>query len=234
MQSTIKIGITDCKKYKNYEQWFLDAPEDVEVIQLSCHKDNLEDVEKCDGIVLSGGEDVHPERYQRAELLQHLNEANINPTRDEFEWQVIDKSLALKKPILGICRGLQMMNVYLGGSLVHDIPTVKGHHGHGSKNNIDSRHAIQVKENSFLHTVTTHTSGEINSAHHQSVEKFADDLIITATSEPYIVEAMEWASPQNKPWMLLVQWHPERMPDQDNPFAASIRTAFLTTITAPK
>ena len=234
MQPKIKIGITDCKKYKNYEQWFLNAPEGVEVIQLSYHDNNLDDLDQCDGIVLSGGEDVHPERYQRPDLLQHLNEVNINPTRDAFEWSVIEKSFALKKPVLGICRGLQLMNIYLGGSLIHDIPTVKDHHGHGSKENIDSRHAIHAKEGSLLHAITKASAGEINSAHHQSVEKYADELTVTATSEPNIVEALEWSAPQNKPWMLLVQWHPERMPDQDNPFASGIRTAFLNQITASK
>ena len=234
MQPKIKIGITDCKKYKNYEQWFLNAPEDVEVIQLSYHDNNLYVVDQCDGIVLSGGEDVHPERYKRPDLLRHLNEDNINPTRDEFEWRVIEKSFALKKPVLGICRGLQLMNIYLGGSLIHDIPTVKDHHGHGSKENIDGRHSIHVQENSLLHFITKNTSGEINSAHHQAVEKYADDLVITAISEPGIVETLEWASPQNKPWLLLVQWHPERMPDQDNPFASGIRTAFLHQINASK
>ena len=234
MQPKIKIGITDCKKYKNYEQWFLNAPEDVEVIQLSSHHNNLNDVDLCDGIVLSGGEDVHPERYKRPDLLQHLNEININPSRDAFEWQIIEKSFALKKPVLGICRGLQLMNIYLGGSLIHDIPTVKDHHGHGSKENIDSRHAIHVQEGSMLDSITKNNTGEINSAHHQAVEKYSDELTITATSEPGIVEALEWSLPQNKPWLLLVQWHPERMPDQDNPFASGIRTAFLNQITASK
>ena len=89
MSTKIKIGITDCKKYKNYEHWFLNAPEGVEVIHLSYHQNNLHEVDECDGIVLSGGEDVHPDRYKRPDLVQHLNEHNINITRDAFEWQVI-------------------------------------------------------------------------------------------------------------------------------------------------
>jgi putative glutamine amidotransferase len=227
MQQPIKIGITDCKKYLNYQRWFLDAPEQVEVIQLSHQLQNLHLVQQCDGIVLSGGEDVHPERYNRADLLQHLNEANINPTRDEFEWAVIEKAVSAHKPILGICRGLQLMNVFLGGSLIHDIPTVKNYHSHAAKNNIDGRHHIQVQEASLLHQITAQVQGEINSAHHQSVEKFADTLVITATSDPGIVEALEWKEPAGKPWLLLLQWHPERMPDQQNPFAGNIRTAFI-------
>ena len=76
MQPTIKIGITDCKKYKNYEQWFLNAPEPVEVIQLSYHKHNLEEVNRCDGIVLSGGEDVHPERVRFRRGVQPIRRAD--------------------------------------------------------------------------------------------------------------------------------------------------------------
>jgi len=227
MHPKLKIGITDCKKYKNYEHWLLNAPQGVKVIQLSYHQNNLEDVDQCDGIVLSGGEDVHPDRYKRPDLVQHLNEHNINITRDDFEWQVVKRSIELRKPILGICRGLQLMNVYLGGSLIHDIPSIKDFHGHGSKENNDGRHAIHVTESSLLHTVTKNTAGEINSAHHQAVEKYADELVVTATSDPGIVEAMEWAAPAGKPWLLLVQWHPERMPDQENPFASGIRSAFL-------
>ncbi len=86
----------------------------------------------------------------------------------------------------------------------------------------------------MLHVITKNTSGEINSAHHQSVEKYADLLTVTATSDPGIVEAMEWASPAGKSWLLLVQWHPERMPDQDNPFASGVRNAFLHQITESK
>jgi putative glutamine amidotransferase len=227
MAKKIKIGITDCKKYRNYEQWFLNAPEDVEIVHLRYDQNNLADVDSCDGIVLSGGEDVHPERYHRADLLLHLNKENINQTRDAFEWQVIERGIELKKPFLGICRGLQLMNIYLGGSLIHDIPTVKEHQGHGMKQNIDSRHKINVLPDSLLHSITGEVSGEINSAHHQSVERFSDQLAITASSEPGIVEALEWKDPTERPWLLLVQWHPERMPDQENPFASRIRTAFI-------
>ena len=136
---------------------------------------------------------------KRPDLLEHLNKDNINPTRDEFEWRVIEKSFALKKPVLGICRGLQLMNIYLGGSLIHDIPTVKNHYGHGSKENIDSRHSIHVQESSLLYSITKNISGEINSAHHQAVEKYSDELTITAESEPGIVETLEDMGTQGIP-----------------------------------
>ena len=234
MENKIRIGITDCKKYQQYELWFLNAPEDVEVVHLSYDQNNVDDIAACDGIVLSGGEDVHPERYNMPELLQHLNENDINKNRDEFEWQVIKKGIELNKPFLGICRGLQMMNVYLGGTLIPDIPTVKNHIGHGKINDIDGQHSIEVKENSLLQSITGNMCGEINSAHHQSANLVAAPLKVTATSKPDIVEALEWKEPAGKPFLLLVQWHPERMSEQQNPFAANIRKAFIDNIIPSK
>lgn len=102
---TTTIGITDCARYANYERWFLDAPVQLDIIRLSYHLNNLDDIEKCHGIVLSGGEDVDPRRYRRGDLLGRLEFTDIDLKRDEFEWQVIERALKLQLPILGICRG---------------------------------------------------------------------------------------------------------------------------------
>ncbi len=101
----ITIGITDCARYGNYERWFLDAPIKVATIRLSYHLNNLDDIDKCHGIVLSGGEDVDPRRYKRPDLLGRLELTDIDLQRDEFEWEVIERALKLQLPILGICRG---------------------------------------------------------------------------------------------------------------------------------
>ena len=101
----MNVGITDCARYENYERWFLDAPVKVYVIRLSYKLNNLDDVKQCQGIVLSGGEDVDPCRYRRADLRNRLELTDIDEKRDEFEWGVIDRALELKLPILGICRG---------------------------------------------------------------------------------------------------------------------------------
>ena len=103
--NTIRIGITDCGRYTLYEKWFLEAPIQVIVIRLSYHLSNLSDIEQCQGIVLSGGEDIHPRRYNRPDLLEYLDSTQINEERDEFEWKVIERTLELDLPILGICRG---------------------------------------------------------------------------------------------------------------------------------
>jgi putative glutamine amidotransferase len=105
LMNSIHVGITDCARYANYERWFLDAPVKVNVIRLSYHLNNLDDIEKCQGIVLSGGEDVDPRRYKRPDLLGRLEFTDIDEKRDEFEWEVIERALKLKLCILGICRG---------------------------------------------------------------------------------------------------------------------------------
>ncbi len=103
--NNITVGITDCARYTNYERWFLDAPIKVNVIRLSYNLNNLDDIEKCQGIVLSGGEDVDPRRYKRFDLLGRLEFTDIDEKRDEFEWEIIERALKLQLPILGICRG---------------------------------------------------------------------------------------------------------------------------------
>ncbi len=227
MKHKIKIGITHCAKYANYENWFLNAPENVEVIRLSYQLNNENDVAMCDGLVLSGGEDIHPKFYDKPEYLPQLCINDIDERRDEFEYKVIEKGLELNKPVFGICRGLQMMNVFLGGTLIPDIPTALGINEHGKINGIDQRHSITIQENNLLKNITCASTGEVNSAHHQSVGKSAKDLVIIAKAEKEIVEAMQWKDPENKCWMLLVQWHPERMPDQQNPFTSNLRKTFI-------
>lgn len=147
--NSIRIGITDCTRYANYERWFLDAPTKVDIIRLSYNLNNLDDIENCEGIVLSGGEDVDPRRYKRPDLLGRLELTDIDEKRDEFEWEVIERALKLKLPILGICRGsylsfswipiilneffcigMQLFNVYHGGTLIFDIPSVTNINGH--------------------------------------------------------------------------------------------------------
>jgi len=105
LMNSIKIGITDCARYGNYERWFLDAPEKVDVIRLSYHLNNIDDIEKCHGVVLSGGEDVDPRRYKRPDLVGRVEFTDIDEQRDDFEIQVIKRSLQLKLPVLSICRG---------------------------------------------------------------------------------------------------------------------------------
>lgn len=103
--NSIRIGITDCARYGNYERWILDAPQKADVIRLSYHLNNLNEIERCQGIILSGGEDVDPRRYKRPDLFGRVEFTDIDEKRDDFEMQVITLALQFKLPILSICRG---------------------------------------------------------------------------------------------------------------------------------
>ena len=91
MTDKIIIGITDCKKYDTYHQWVAQHPDDrIEIVKLSHHLHNLADLRKCHGIVLTGGEDVHPRFYNKPEYYEFCDKDDVSETRDEFEWQVLN------------------------------------------------------------------------------------------------------------------------------------------------
>ena len=238
----ITIGITDCSKWKNYHDWF--ASDKVNVIKLSPKQNNVSDLEKCDGIVLSGGEDVHPKYYGKPSYWRKRKalKLEVNEARDKFELKVIDKAVKSKKPILGICRGLQIANVYFKGTLIPDI-TGKTKNRHAKNEGYDQTHQIDIENNSCLSAIindssTNNTPPEggrwrgavVNSAHHQSADKIGKGLKTTATDAEGIVEAIEWKNPKNKPFLLLVQWHPERMKEQESRLAKNLREKFLDEI----
>jgi putative glutamine amidotransferase len=226
---TIKIGITDCGKYENYRRWIAMEP-GIEIVKLSFHDRNQNDAETCDGIIFSGGEDVHPGLYGKAEFVEEYGLKEIIPDRDRFEYEVIEKALEHRKPVLGICRGLQLINVFLGGTLFPDIPTLHKSTAHGKISGQDQNHQIRISKDSMLCMISGEQLGQVNSAHHQSVDRPAIDLKISAVSEPAIVEAMEWNDPSDKSWLLLVQWHPERMQDLSSPFSDKLKKAFLRAV----
>lgn len=222
----IKIGITDCSKYANYEKWIL-AEHDVEVVKLSQHLNNDEDTVKCDGVILSGGEDVHPRFYNKLEYLPYCHE--IDEQRDEFEMKVLRRVEQSNLPLLGICRGLQVANVYFGGTLVPDIPSF-GKFNHSRYTDKDRYHTVQVDANSELAKIVGGNSGEINSAHHQSAELVAKGFVANSISADGIIEGIERQKNEGKAFLQLVQWHPERMTDLENPFSKKVKSAFLDAV----
>jgi putative glutamine amidotransferase len=224
----ITIGITSCSKYENYEKWFTQDPS-IEVIMLSWKDRNFEDLKRCDGIVLSGGEDVHPKFYNKPEYLQMLDPKDVIEARDEFELKVIDEALKMQVPILGICRGLQIVNVYFKGTLIPDLPTV-GKDKHEKDEGYDQRHELTVQPGTILSKAVLVEHGEVNSAHHQAADKIGEGLIVSATSSNGVVEGLERKNPEEKPFLLLVQWHPERMKDADSSFSKNIREAFMSEV----
>ena len=226
MKKKITIGITDCSKYANYESWIL-AESEVDVIKLGYGKNNAKEAERCDGILLSGGEDVHPRYYKKPEYQPYCSE--IDEQRDAFEFAVLDQVEKHQLPLLGICRGLQVANVYYGGTLVPDIPSF-GKFNHSRYTDKDRYHQIDVDPTSELFRITGVARGEINSAHHQSAELIAKGFVTNSLSADGVVEGIERKSSEGKPFLQLVQWHPERMTSLESPFSKKIKEAFINAV----
>ena len=226
----IIIGVTDCSKFKIYSDWVLSYNKNVEVIQLGYKLDNFNEIEKCHGVVLTGGEDVHPRFYNLPEYYPYCYEDDIDEKRDEFEFKVLDYTEKNKIPILGICRGIQVANVFFGGTLIPDI-TTWGKFNHGKMpDKSDRYHEIFIESSSLLSQITNSIGGLVNSNHHQSIDKIGKGFVVSALSNDGIVEALERFDPSNKSFALFVQWHPERIKDQQGPFSKKIHKSFIDAI----
>lgn len=221
----LTIGLTDCSKYDIYNQWIRSYHPEVKTLRISWKDDSFSQITACQGIVLTGGEDVHPRFYKRPEWLPYCYLDDINEERDELEWKVLEYTQSHELPVLGICRGLQIANVFFGGSLIPDIPTWGKFNHSKLPDNADRYHAVKVDPNSALFHLLQQKEGRINSNHHQSVEQVGNGLIVSALSEDGVVEALERRGPG--PYLSLVQWHPERLNDQESPFVKNIRQAFF-------
>jgi len=178
-------------------------------------------LEGSDGLILSGGEDVDPSHYG-AKPSQHLKE--LDPRRDAFELALFAAAKERQLPILAICRGLQLVNVALGGTLWQDLPSECGsqlNHDVGDRWDIRS-HSIALDPGTQLHTTLRCETLVVNSFHHQAIRDLAPGLAVSAKAEDGIIEAVEH---YDNGWLLGVQWHPESFwRESDAPDAALFRT----------
>ena len=228
MISSPVIGMTECGKWDKYTAWVQRSDPQLEIVKLSWKENNLHALDRCHGVVLTGGEDVHPKFYGAPEKVRELDPKEINEERDKFEFRVIESALKEELPILGICRGLQIVNVHLGGTLIPDIPSA-GKPDHAKNEGYDRTHRINVLDDTLLQNIVKLRNGEVNSAHHQAAERIGRDLIASAVSEDGIIEGLEWGERDGKPFFLLVQWHPERMRDSEGPFTKNLLVEFTHT-----
>ncbi len=164
---------------------------------------------RMDGLVLSGGLDVDP-HYYGEEPLPDLGKIDI--VRDEFELELVKVVKEAGVPILAICRGIQVMNVAFGGTLIQHIPAqVEGalkHEQSAIRDDAVSQ-SIDIVEGSQLHEIAGTTRTRVNSFHHQSVKRVAEGFQVTATTLDGVIEGIE---DPNHPYCVGVQWHPERRP----------------------
>jgi putative glutamine amidotransferase len=161
------------------------------------------------GLVLCGGVDVAPERYGETVLNDTVE---IFPERDAMEWALVEGAREAKVPVWGVCRGIQMLNVFLGGSLWQDLPAQKPSDVPHSINNPKDHiaHTVQVVRPEMpLGEILSRETPRVNSRHHQAIKSLADGLIPVAESPDGLIEAVILDRPDW--WVRAVQWHPENL-----------------------
>ena len=171
-------------------------------------------MEKADGLFLTGGADVDPALYGE-EKLECCG--NIEHDRDKSDYALIKAALKFKKPIIGICRGCQIANVFFGGTMYQDIKTQlsdKINHAAYSEHGEEISHTIEVIEGTPLFDMFGEKSFGINTLHHQGIKDLAPNLKAMAYAPDGIVES--WYLPSDEQWIRAYQWHPEMQKDNSH------------------
>ena len=177
-----------------------------------------------DGLVLTGGEDVDPALYGQQ---RHERLGPVNSLRDQTEIALVLAAREARKPVLAICRGPQLLNVALGGTLIQDIQScVPGALLHDSDAREARSHEVVIEADSRIAAAVGGTRISVNSLHHQSVLEPAPGLRVTARAPDGIIEGLE--SESDDWWAMAVQWHPEEMNDSTEPWDRGIFRALAT------
>lgn len=211
----MKIAISVSRKEKAkgrespYFQALVEAGAGAEEIQLVTAGDAARArATDFDGILFAGGEDVDPSFYGEPRKYESVQ---TDRARDEFELALLDEALTRRLPILGVCRGIQMINVKFGGTLYQDLKGDTGieqeHKQQGARG--DPAHSVTLTDPESRLAEAFQGSCRVNSLHHQAIKRLGRGLKVTAHSEDGLVEAVEAAD--DYPFLLAVQWHPEEM-----------------------
>jgi putative glutamine amidotransferase len=227
-------------KQQHYIRWLQQDPS-VHIITLSAETaENKGRIEDCDGLVLSGGIDIHPGFYNSKNFVYPNMPKQLYEKRDAFEISLFKSAQQRKIPVLGVCRGLQLINCILGGNLQQDMAAKNSVHKAivtEEKKQFDKAHGLHISPGTLLADITGTGRSVVNSAHHQCVDIIAADLLVNCLSDDNIVEGLEWKSKSNKPFLLCVQWHPERMHEfqlEQSSLAAGIAQPFFEAVKKAK
>ncbi|OYT17571.1 MAG: amidotransferase [Bacteroidetes bacterium 4572_77] len=227
-EQVLTIAISKAKADSHYYKWVLKADPKAKIINMyPLGIDSaLTVLEQCDALLISGGADVYPGRYHKA--ADTLRCGTIDYYRDSLEIKMIHRALSKKMPLLGICRGEQIINVALGGSLYIDIPSdFDTSVVHRQKDWRNCFHKVDMVANSLLFNICQTPAGLVNSNHHQAVNNLAPSLVASAYSSDGLIEAVEWKDTKNKSFLIGVQWHPERLDSANASLSLPIGREFI-------
>ena len=178
-------------------------------------------IDTVDAVLILGGADVDPHLY--TDDTQAIAAAQgVDRDADEFEIALVHAARGARKPLLGICRGMQVINVALGGTLIPDLGGDRVHNDHPVSDEMTD-HDVTIVPDSMLANALNATAIPIRSAHHQAVERIADGLVVTARADDGVIEAVEGPADC---WMVAVQWHPEEHQARVDDFTA-LSLAFI-------
>ncbi len=223
----LKIAISKMHRKHTYSKWL--HHHDSTLVLYNMYPLGIDSALKlaaiADGILITGGEDVYPGYYGKA--YDTVRCGTINHYRDSLEMALIHYAVDHKIPLIGVCRGEQIINVALGGSLIIDIPDDVGTKvKHASKDWKLQWHHVKIVPNTLLAKISGVKEGKVSSSHHQAIERPGTGLKIAAYADDSIPEAIEWNIKTGKGFLMATQWHPEHM-DYDDPLSASFAKEFL-------
>jgi putative glutamine amidotransferase len=224
-QNPLQIAVS--KSSMNYENWLLQVDTSLKLINLyGLPLDSAAIVLRhCDGLLLTGGDDVFPGWYNQ--LADTALCEGFDPYRDSLEMMSIKIAKGLRMPVVGVCRGLQILNIEAGGSLFADLP--KLHPSEISHRCQDWRncfHQVTVDTLSQLFMLFKQKEGLVNTNHHQGIDRLGNMLLVSAWSSDSIPEAIEANPEQYSGFLIGVQWHPERLAENQN-YSKPLASAFI-------
>ncbi len=180
--------------------------------------------ERLDGLIVIGGGDINPTLYGEE---PHLKLGAVYPGSDEYEKELILKFLELDKPFIGMCRGLQMFNIALGGTNYQDLEAQFEGELHQHKQNAmrtHRTHSVTLEDDSMLYDIMQEKKFNVNSFHHQGIKDVSDQLTVAAHAADGLVEALE---SRNHQFALGIQWHPEEFALQGDEASMNIFNRFV-------